>query len=176
MRLRELNYAAQIFISPLVLGEKKYLLAIVLLNNWEKLKKEISNAYSEKFVSNINLNMNLRKGWHIWPMAASEGFRKSAKWDVSLFTVVIWAHSDNFKIVDSAIQNHTEHCNNNQQLAKQWELAYCPMIWLTNDSSSSSSLSPTNWPMISPPLMPMTVGTADTCRNTKSEKAQCAKN
>lgn len=41
---------------------------------------------------------------------------------------------------------------------------YCPMILLTNESSSSSSLIPTNWSTTSPPRIAITVGTADTCR------------
>lgn len=41
---------------------------------------------------------------------------------------------------------------------------YCPMTLLTNESSSSSSLIPTNWSTTSPPRIAITVGTADTCR------------
>ncbi|TNN57865.1 hypothetical protein EYF80_031947 [Liparis tanakae] len=40
---------------------------------------------------------------------------------------------------------------------------YCPMTLPTNESSSSSSLIPTNWSTTSPPRMAITVGTADTC-------------
>lgn len=45
-------------------------------------------------------------------------------------------------------------------------LVYFPMTLVTNESSSSSSLIPTKWPTTSPPRMPITVGTAETCNRT----------
>lgn len=55
---------------------------------------------------------------------------------------------------------------------RRWEagrgqLVHCPMILLTNESSSSSSLIPTKWSTTSPPRMAITVGTAETWKQTK---------